>query len=105
MLGCTTVSRMFAAERRQVILELVRTTGAVSLRELAAIVKTSEVTVRRDLRFLEQEGLLARRHGGAVATDRPSYEPTYTEKTHVRARRRPPSRAWPRPSCGPATPW
>ena len=74
---------MFAAERRQVILELVRTTGAVSLRELAAIVKTSEVTVRRDLRFLEQEGLLARRHGGAVATDRPSYEPTYTEKTHV----------------------
>ncbi|OLR93542.1 DeoR/GlpR family DNA-binding transcription regulator [Actinokineospora bangkokensis] len=74
---------MFAAERRQVILELVRTNGAVSLRELARIVKTSEVTVRRDLRSLEEQGLLARRHGGAVATERPSYEPTHTEKTHV----------------------
>ncbi|MCO1574818.1 DeoR/GlpR family DNA-binding transcription regulator [Crossiella sp. SN42] len=74
---------MFADERRQVILELVRSNGAVSLRELARIVKTSEVTVRRDLRQLEGEGLLTRRHGGAVATDRPAYEPTHTEKTHV----------------------
>ncbi|MBP2473391.1 DeoR/GlpR family transcriptional regulator of sugar metabolism [Crossiella equi] len=74
---------MFADERRQVILELVRSNGAVSLRELARIVKTSEVTVRRDLRQLEGEGLLTRRHGGAVATDRPAYEPTHMEKTHV----------------------
>jgi DeoR/GlpR family transcriptional regulator of sugar metabolism len=50
---------MFAAERRQVILELVRSNGPVSLRELAGIVKTSEVTVRRDLRQLEAEGMLA----------------------------------------------
>ncbi|MFC5286441.1 DeoR/GlpR family DNA-binding transcription regulator [Actinokineospora guangxiensis] len=74
---------MFAAERRMVILELLRRNGAVSLRELAKILKTSEVTIRRDLRHLEGEGLLARRHGGAVATDRPAYEPTHTEKTHV----------------------
>ncbi|MET0234536.1 MAG: DeoR/GlpR family DNA-binding transcription regulator [Kibdelosporangium sp.] len=74
---------MFAAERRQVILELVRSNGAVSLRELARIVKTSEVTVRRDLRHLEAEGMLARRHGGAVANDRTAYEPSYTEKTGV----------------------
>ncbi|SMD11560.1 DeoR/GlpR family DNA-binding transcription regulator [Kibdelosporangium aridum] len=74
---------MFAAERRQVILELVRSNGAVSLRELARIVKTSEVTVRRDLRQLEAEGMLARRHGGAVANDRTAYEPSYNEKTGV----------------------
>lgn len=74
---------MFAAERRQVILELVRSNGAVSLRELARIVKTSEVTVRRDLRQLEAEGMLARRHGGAVANDRTAYEPSYTEKAGV----------------------
>jgi DeoR/GlpR family transcriptional regulator of sugar metabolism len=74
---------MFAAERRQVILELVRSNGAVSLRELARIVKTSEVTVRRDLRHLEAEGMLVRRHGGAVANDRTAYEPSYTEKTGV----------------------
>ncbi|MEV4320264.1 DeoR/GlpR family DNA-binding transcription regulator [Actinocrispum sp. NPDC049592] len=76
---------MFAAERRQVILELVRSNGAVSLRELARIVKTSEVTVRRDLRQLEAEGMLARRHGGAVANDRTAYEPSYTEKAGVAA--------------------
>src|SRR5262245_18950656 len=76
---------MFAAERRQVILELVRSNGAVSLRELARIVKTSEVTVRRDLRRLEAEGMLARRHGGAVANDRTAYEPSYTEKAGVAA--------------------
>ncbi|WP_260221871.1 DeoR/GlpR family DNA-binding transcription regulator [Streptomyces gossypii] len=45
---------------------MVRATGAVSLRELARVVQTSEVTVRRDVRALEAEGLLDRRHGGAV---------------------------------------
>lgn len=76
---------MFAAERRQRILELVRSSGAVSLRELAREVQTSEVTVRRDLRALEAEGLLNRRHGGAVSPGGLSHEPTYTEKTHVAA--------------------
>jgi DeoR/GlpR family transcriptional regulator of sugar metabolism len=57
---------VFAAERRQLILEMVRANGAVSLRELARVVQTSEVTVRRDVRALEGEGLLDRRHGGAV---------------------------------------
>ncbi|WP_438827403.1 DeoR/GlpR family DNA-binding transcription regulator, partial [Streptomyces otsuchiensis] len=45
---------------------MVRANGAVSLRELARVVQTSEVTVRRDVRILEAEGLLDRRHGGAV---------------------------------------
>jgi DeoR/GlpR family transcriptional regulator of sugar metabolism len=57
---------VFAAERRQRILELVRAGGAVSLRELARAVRSSEVTVRRDVRALEAEGLLDRWHGGAV---------------------------------------
>jgi DeoR/GlpR family transcriptional regulator of sugar metabolism len=61
-----TVGSVFAAERRQMILEMVRANGAVSLRELARVVQTSEVTVRRDVRALEAEGLLDRRHGGAV---------------------------------------
>ncbi|WP_051579455.1 DeoR/GlpR family DNA-binding transcription regulator [Pseudonocardia acaciae] len=79
---------MFAAERRQLVLELVRNQGAVSLRELAAAVRASDVTVRRDLRYLESAGLLSRRHGGAVAATGPagaSHEPTYTEKTRQAA--------------------
>jgi len=47
---------VFPAERRRRILELVRETGAVSMRELAVAVCTSEVTVRRDVRALEAEG-------------------------------------------------
>jgi len=76
---------VFADERRQVILELVRTNGAVSLKELARIVKTSEVTIRRDLNFLAAEGLLSRRHGGAVPADGFTHEPTYIEKSHQAA--------------------
>ncbi len=77
---------MFADERRQKILELVRANGAVSLRELARVVRSSEVTVRRDLRLLESQGLLDRRHGGAVSTGGLSHEPTYSEKSRVAAR-------------------
>lgn len=74
---------MFAAERRQLVLELVRNQGAVSLRQLAAAVRASDVTVRRDLRYLESVGLLSRRHGGAVAATAPAgavHEPMGTEK-------------------------
>lgn len=74
---------MFADERRRIILELVLTHGAVALRDLARTVQTSEVTVRRDLRLLESQGLLDRRHGGAVRTGGLSHEPTYSEKAHV----------------------
>ncbi len=76
---------MFAAERRQRILEMVRSSGAISLRELASQVQSSEVTVRRDLRALEAQGLLDRRHGGAVLPGGLSHEPTYSEKALVAA--------------------
>ena len=76
---------MFADERRQRILGLVRSNGAVSLRELSEVVQHSEVTVRRDLRLLEAQGLLDRRHGGAVSTTGRGHEPTYSEKSVVAA--------------------
>lgn len=76
---------MFAAERRQAILAMVRANGAMSLREMARVTQASEVTVRRDLRALEAEGHLSRRHGGAVAVGGSVHEPSYTEKTHVAA--------------------
>ncbi|WP_407658634.1 DeoR/GlpR family DNA-binding transcription regulator [Kitasatospora acidiphila] len=64
---------------------MVRANGAVSLRELARVVQTSEVTVRRDVRALEAEGLLDRRHGGAVLPGGFSREPGYPQKTHLAA--------------------
>ncbi|QTT75404.1 DeoR/GlpR transcriptional regulator [Streptomyces mobaraensis NBRC 13819 = DSM 40847] len=78
-----TVGFVFAAERRQLILEMVRANGAVSLRELARVVQTSEVTVRRDVRALEAEGLLDRRHGGAVLPGGFTRESGFPQKSHL----------------------
>ncbi|WP_374705596.1 DeoR/GlpR family DNA-binding transcription regulator [Streptomyces sp. AJS327] len=62
---------------------MVRANGAVSLRELARVVQTSEVTVRRDVRALESEGLLDRRHGGAVLPGGFSRESGFPQKSHL----------------------
>ena len=74
---------MFTAERRQAIVDLVRTRGAMSLRELAEAVDTSEVTVRRDIRALEEQGVLDRRRGGAVWPGGLSHEQSYQQKRTV----------------------
>lgn len=44
------------------------------------MVKSSEVTVRRDLRLLESQGLLDRRHGGAVSPGALGHEASRAEK-------------------------
>ncbi|GLW66865.1 DeoR family transcriptional regulator [Actinomadura rubrobrunea] len=76
---------VFAAERRRRILELVRANGALSLRQLAEAVQSSEVTVRRDVRALEADGLLSRHHGGASLPGELSREPTHLQKAQVAA--------------------
>jgi DeoR/GlpR family transcriptional regulator of sugar metabolism len=76
---------MFAAERRRAILEHVRVNGAASLRELATAVDSSEVTVRRDIRLLEEQGLLDRRRGGVLWPGSMSHEQSYVQKARVAA--------------------
>lgn len=76
---------MFAAERRRGILDYVRLNGAASLRDLAVAMSASEVTVRRDIRLLEEEGLLDRRRGGAVWPGGMTHEQSYRQKTRVAA--------------------
>lgn len=77
---------MFAAERQRLITEIVRRDGAVTIRDLALAVAASEVTVRRDLRSLEEAGLVQRHHGGATPVAAASTEPTYAEKRHTAGR-------------------
>ncbi len=48
------------------ILQLLQDLGEVSVDKLAQQFSTSEVTIRKDLSLLEQQGLLIRRFGGAV---------------------------------------
>ncbi|MCS6880834.1 MAG: DeoR/GlpR family DNA-binding transcription regulator [Oscillochloridaceae bacterium] len=54
-------------DRRSRIAALVRQRGSVRVQELAELFQVSPVTIRSDLAHLEQEGLLVRDRGGAVA--------------------------------------
>ena len=58
---------MFANERQQKILSLLKANGAVTTAELIDLFGVSIETVRRDLLQLERSGHLQRVHGGATA--------------------------------------
>ena len=58
---------MRQAERLAVILERLSENGGVGVTELASDLGASPATVRRDLRLLEEQRLLSRTHGGAIA--------------------------------------
>ena len=60
---------MIADERRRVILEIIKNKKAVSVQSLSQELKTSVVTIRRDLDFLSEKGLIRRSHGGATLND------------------------------------
>lgn len=57
---------MLAAQRRELILDAVRSGRSAQVVELAERFSVSEMTVRRDLARLALEGKLRRVHGGAV---------------------------------------
>ena len=61
---------MLAAQRQSLILDEVNRLGAARIADLAAALQVSDMTVRRDLWTLEEKGLLARTHGGAVGIGR-----------------------------------
>ena len=54
-------------ERREKILESVRTAGYASVGELSALLGVTPVTVRSDLSVLESQGRLTRTQGGALS--------------------------------------
>ncbi len=58
---------MRQAERLATILERLSENGGVGVAELATELDASAATVRRDLQLLEEQRLLSRTHGGAVA--------------------------------------
>ncbi|HEY2772232.1 MAG TPA: DeoR/GlpR family DNA-binding transcription regulator [Solirubrobacteraceae bacterium] len=57
---------MLTDERRTLILDRLRTQGRVLATDLSAELDVSPDTVRRDLRELDEAGLLRRVHGGAL---------------------------------------
>lgn len=56
---------MIADERRRRILSIVQQAGTVSTKQLSLMLAVSEMTVRRDLEYLESRSVLTRHFGGA----------------------------------------
>lgn len=58
---------MLTEERHSIILNTVNKQKSAGLAELCKLLNTSESTVRRDLSFLDEKGMLTKVRGGAIA--------------------------------------
>ena len=76
-------SPFIPAERKRLIRELVRSHGVVKVVDLSTRLDVSEITIRRDLEALEQEGVLERTHGGAIYSQRKRFESLFTDKGRI----------------------
>jgi DeoR family fructose operon transcriptional repressor len=71
---------LFSEERCIKIAEILREKSSIKVNELSELFDVSESTIRRDLRDMENNGLLSRTHGGAVSACGTRFEPTFKEK-------------------------
>lgn len=71
---------VLASERHREILEELRRNKSVKVSQLVERFNVSIETIRRDLEYLEKEGLLKRVHGGAVLDEVNSRELSYLDR-------------------------
>jgi DeoR family transcriptional regulator of aga operon len=73
------------AQRRKLILELIRQKGVVSVHELSETIGVSLPTIRRDLDWLAKTGAVQRSHGGATLKSTPgtTFEPDYQVSSRI----------------------
>lgn len=71
--------------RKRLILQTVDERGSVEVRELAELIQTSEITIRRDLTQLAADGLIFRTHGGAMKVALATNPVKFVNKTAVNA--------------------
>jgi len=76
---------MTVAERHEIILKQLKDNGKVNVQHLSNDLEVSEVTIRKDLRVLEDKGLLFRTHGGATQTNPYTSDRPVSEKEKIRA--------------------
>jgi DeoR family transcriptional regulator of aga operon len=74
------MAALLKEERQQLILEAVRGSRQVTVAELSDRFDVSEVTIRRDLREMAEQGILRRAHGGAVAAVPAPPEPPVVQR-------------------------
>jgi DeoR/GlpR family transcriptional regulator of sugar metabolism len=73
-------------ERRSFIADRVTSSGEVEFAVLAETLGVSEMTIRRDIEFLESEGVLRRILGGAISLQGTSAEPSFDSRASASAR-------------------
>ncbi len=72
---------MLIEERRQHILSIAQSEGRVRVRDLSKALGISQITIRKDLDYLQAKGLLQRSHGGALpAQPGALFDPSLQEK-------------------------
>jgi DeoR family fructose operon transcriptional repressor len=76
---------LIPAQRRERIQEYLEAHKIVRMDDLFSMLDTSEATVRRDLEWLERQGVVERTRGGAILNQRLVLEPEYM----LRAQRHP----------------
>ena len=74
---------MLAIERRREILTRLSADGKVIVAELARDFEVTEETIRRDLEKLDNEGLVSKTYGGAVAKQNASLDLPYNVREGV----------------------
>jgi DeoR/GlpR family transcriptional regulator of sugar metabolism len=70
--------KMSIEDRRKMICELLQTGKILRIDYLSAVLGNSSMTIRRDLEFLQERGLIQRVHGGAALARAEATEPPYT---------------------------
>jgi DeoR/GlpR family transcriptional regulator of sugar metabolism len=66
--------------RQSRILEMLEKHGRISLSEIKEVFPVSEMTIRRDLAALEEEGYATRIHGGVIAQNRLFFDGSFLQK-------------------------
>ena len=72
-------------ERHQLILKKLQESGHVNVQELSTKMKVSDVTIRKDLKLLEDKKLLFRTHGGGSKTNPYTNDRPVAEKEQLHA--------------------
>lgn len=72
-------------ERREKILQKIQNQGSVRVDELSEQFGVSSVTIRNDLDFFEQKGLIDRTYGGALLRNAVYNDPSIEEKKKLNA--------------------
>ncbi|RMF38202.1 MAG: DeoR/GlpR transcriptional regulator [Chloroflexi bacterium] len=81
---------LIPAQRRERIREYLQVHRVARNADLSRMLGVSEATIRRDLEWLEGQGVVERTHGGAILSQRMRFEPAYAQRarTHPEEKRR-----------------